>query len=44
MTSDRLIACTRLHAPEILAIFNDAILHSTALYEYEPRTASTIDA
>ena len=30
--------CTRAHAPEILAIFNDAILHTTALYEYEPRT------
>lgn len=31
--------CTRGHAPEILAIFNDAIVNSTALYEYEPRTA-----
>jgi phosphinothricin acetyltransferase len=30
--------CTRAHSPEILAIFNDAILHTTALYEYEPRT------
>jgi L-amino acid N-acyltransferase YncA len=30
--------CTRAHAPEILAIFNDAILHTTALYENEPRT------
>jgi phosphinothricin acetyltransferase len=44
MPSDRLIACTRAHAPEILAIFNDAILHSTALYEYEPRTSATMDA
>lgn len=34
-----LAPCTRAHAPEILAIFNDAILHTTALYEYEPRTA-----
>ena len=33
-----LAPCTRAHAPEILAIFNDAILHTTALYEYEPRT------
>lgn len=30
--------CTRAHAPEILAIFNHAILHTTALYEYAPRT------
>ena len=34
----KLAPCTRAHAPEILAIFNDAILHTTALYEYEPRT------
>jgi L-amino acid N-acyltransferase len=33
-----LAPCTRAHAPDILAIFNDAILHTTALYEYEPRT------
>ena len=33
-----LALCTRAHAPEILAIFNQAILHTTALYEYEPRT------
>ena len=26
------------HADAILAIFNDAILHSTALYDYQPRT------
>jgi phosphinothricin acetyltransferase len=30
--------CTREHAPEILAIFNHEIAHTTALYEYEPRT------
>lgn len=27
----------------ILAIFNDAILHTTALYEYQPRDRQTID-
>ncbi len=27
----------RRHADAILAIFNDAILHSTALYDYRPR-------
>ena len=36
--STPLALCTRAHAPEILAIFNHAILHTTALYEYEPRT------
>jgi len=33
-----IVPCTRAQAPEILAIFNDAILHTTALYEYQPRT------
>ncbi len=28
------------HAPAVLAIFNDAIAHSTALYDYEPRTSA----
>ena len=32
------------HAAEILAIFNEVILNSTALYEYEPRTPATIQA
>jgi L-amino acid N-acyltransferase YncA len=26
------------HAPEILMILNEAIVNSTALYEYQPRT------
>jgi phosphinothricin acetyltransferase len=30
--------CTRTQTPEILSIFNDAIVNTTALYEYEPRT------
>ena len=34
-----LIACTfENHASQILAIFNDAIVNSTALYEYEVRS------
>ena len=37
------IPCTRAHAPEILAIFNEAILNSTALYDYEPRTLAFMD-
>lgn len=30
--------CTEKQLPEILAIFNDAILNSTALYDYNVRT------
>ncbi|WP_026841237.1 GNAT family N-acetyltransferase [Citrifermentans bremense] len=30
------------HADAILEIFNDAILHSTALYDYKPRTLQTM--
>jgi len=30
------------HAEAIRSIFNEAILHSTALYEYKPRDAKTI--
>ncbi len=33
-----LVDCDRSHAGEILAILNDAILTSTALYDYRPRT------
>lgn len=33
----KLVACSLArHAPAILAIMNDAIVHSTALYEYHP--------
>jgi len=40
-----LITCTfEEHAPAILAIFNDAIANSTALYEYQPRTMDTMRA
>jgi L-amino acid N-acyltransferase len=35
----RIVHCEpERHAEAILAIFNDAILHSTALYDYKPRT------
>ena len=36
--------CTFAQAPEILAIFNDAILNSTALYDYKPRTMASMEA
>jgi phosphinothricin acetyltransferase len=32
------ITCTEAHLPAITAIYNDAILTTTALYEYVPRT------
>lgn len=40
----RTISCTRQHAPEILAIFNEAIANSTALWDYEPRTLESMEA
>jgi L-amino acid N-acyltransferase YncA len=36
--------CTFAQAAEILAIFNDAILNSTALYDYKPRTMANMEA
>ncbi|MBA3772720.1 MAG: N-acetyltransferase [Ramlibacter sp.] len=39
----RMISCTQeRHSAPILAIFNDAILNSTALYDYKPRTLESI--
>jgi phosphinothricin acetyltransferase len=41
----RTIQCERnRHAKTILAIFNDAILNSTALYDYKPRTMEMMAA
>ncbi|NEW85146.1 MAG: N-acetyltransferase [Mariniphaga sp.] len=34
----RIKQCNEIQLPEILEIFNEAILHSTALYDYKPRT------
>ncbi len=39
----RIVACSvERHATAILDIFNDAIEHSTALYDYHPRTAQSM--
>jgi L-amino acid N-acyltransferase len=39
----KLVDCNfEQHAAAILDIFNDAIAHSTALYEYKPRTMETM--
>jgi phosphinothricin acetyltransferase len=42
--SMRIISCDRSHAGAILAILNDAIENSTALYEYRLRTQASMDA
>jgi L-amino acid N-acyltransferase YncA len=39
-----IIACGRSYAGAILAILNEAIENSTALYDYRPRTAATMDS
>jgi len=40
-----LVTCTEArHAAQILEIFNDAILNSTALYDYKAREASAMGA
>ena len=36
-------ACNFTHAPEILAILNEAIVNSTALYDYKPRTMAAME-
>jgi L-amino acid N-acyltransferase len=40
----KILSCGRERAPEILAILNDAIVHTTALYDYRPRTADMMQA
>ena len=36
------IECTAAHLPVIRAIYNEAILNSTSLYEYAPRSEATM--
>jgi phosphinothricin acetyltransferase len=38
----KMIDCDESRADEILALLNDAIVHSTALYDYHPRPASAM--
>src|SRR5215831_2834402 len=40
----KVIQCDSSYASQILAIFNDAILNSTALYDYKPRTPEMMTA
>ena len=43
MSEFSIIHCTyERHATAILDIFNDAILHSTALYDYKPRQSESM--
>ncbi|HVU16196.1 MAG TPA: GNAT family N-acetyltransferase [Candidatus Didemnitutus sp.] len=39
-----IISCDLRHAPAILDILNDAIVNSTALYDYHPRTPAMMQA
>lgn len=44
MTQPQLVCCTHeRHAAAILDIFNDAIVNSTALYDYKPRRPDSMD-
>jgi len=38
------ISCDQRHVAEIREIFNEAILNSTAVYDYEPRSLATVEA
>ncbi len=40
----QIIHCDESFAAPILAIFNDAIVNSTALYDYKPRTSESMAA
>lgn len=40
----RILDCDPRHLEAIRAIFNEAIVHTTALYEYQPRSAETVAA
>ncbi len=40
----RIGQCTEKQLPEILDIFNEAILNSTALYDYKPRSMENMQA
>ncbi len=38
----KIISCNHRYLGQILEIFNDAILHTTALYDYKPRSLETV--
>jgi L-amino acid N-acyltransferase len=40
----KLISCDRNYAPQILAIMNQVIAVSTALYDYNPRSIESMDS
>jgi len=44
MDSVRLVRCDATHSEAIRAILNEAILNSTALYDYQPRTPEMMQA
>ena len=40
----KIIQCGKEYCQPILEIFNDAIINSTALYDYKPRTTENMDS
>jgi phosphinothricin acetyltransferase len=40
----KIISCNKEYAVAILAILNEAIINSTALYDYRPRSLASMDA
>ena len=40
----KILRCDPTHSSAILAILNEAIAHSTALYDYQPRTPAMMQA
>jgi phosphinothricin acetyltransferase len=40
----QIIQCGESYSPQILAILNDAIVNTTALYDYEPRSPDSMAA
>jgi phosphinothricin acetyltransferase len=40
----QIIHCDESYSPQILAILNDAIINTTALYDYQPRPAESMTA
>ena len=40
----QILPCDESYSPQILAIFNDAIVSSTALYDYQPRRPDSMAA
>lgn len=40
----RIVDCDASYVPAIMEIFNEAIVNTTALYEYQPRSLATVES